>query len=73
MTIPAEWLKDCRRLWQAGLCLCCGGELCGWKWNGIVHEPTAIAEGVMMCGRCIGNNHQEVDGLLTGMLRALVP
>ncbi len=44
---------DTYRRWAAGLCPCCGAEL-DW-WRDI--EPQAIGEGVMVCGRCVDNEH----------------
>jgi hypothetical protein len=64
-----------RDRWIAGLCLCCSGELAGWEdLQGVVHEPEAVAEGVFMCGRCIGKNHHiDPPEVLYGLLKALVP
>lgn len=41
-----------RELALAGLCPCCGMEP---DWYD--HDPLAIAEGVLMCGRCVVNEH----------------
>jgi hypothetical protein len=47
-----------RRAWEDGKCPCCTGDLIPWPGpDGVEHEPEAIAEGVMMCGRCMGNEH----------------
>jgi hypothetical protein len=66
-------LAGCRSSWLAGMCPCCGSEICGWEWNGAVHEPQAIAEDVLLCGRCAGNQHLNDPELRTAVLIALVP
>lgn len=43
--------------WAAGRCPCCGMALDEWWWKGEVTQPVAIGEGVIMCGRCIANEH----------------
>ena len=66
--------KGCRRLWLAGLCPCCGGDLDDWEWEGVVHEPQAVAEGVMFCGRCIANEHHtDPPQVLPLLLESLLP
>jgi len=62
-----------RERWLAGLCPCCGGDLCEWEWRDEVHEPQPIAEGVMLCGRCIGNEHHVTPGFTEVILASLVP
>lgn len=45
--------------WKRGDCPCCPSELVEWDWNGVVYQPEAVAEGVILCGRCIGNEHHR--------------
>lgn len=53
-----EEARELRRRWMAGRCPCCGGGLYSWPGpDGVEHQPEAIGEGVMMCGRCMGNEH----------------
>lgn len=59
--------RSCRPCWFAGKCLCCGGGLHDWD-----EEPRAVAEGVLMCGRCFVNKHYEPPEILAAMLKALV-
>ena len=69
MTMPAP---DARPRWEAGLCPCCGGELCAWPGpDGTDVQPAPIAEGVTMCGRCIGNHHNDPETTQI-LLKALV-
>lgn len=57
-----------RDYWLAGLCPCCGADLDWW-----MTQPESIAEGVMMCGRCIENDHhQRPPEFLPLLLKALV-
>jgi hypothetical protein len=71
----AEDFTECRRLWLAGKCPCCGAELDSWiNSNHETIQPEAIAEGVMMCGRCIGNEHHiRPEGFLEMLLKSLLP
>jgi CO dehydrogenase/acetyl-CoA synthase alpha subunit len=65
-----------RKRWEAGLCPCCAGDICEWTatYDGTVYEPEPIAEGVMMCGRCIGNEHHAGEfNVVPLILAALVP
>ncbi len=64
---------DCRSRWLAGLCPCCGASICEWEWDDVVWEPAAIAEGVQLCGRCIGNEHDVTPGFTELLLASLVP
>jgi hypothetical protein len=68
-------LADCRRYWLAGRCPCCGSELCEWPApDGSLVAPETVAEGVVMCGRCIGNHHHEKPGeFLPLLLESLLP
>jgi len=67
-------LEYCRRYWREGRCPCCGSELTSWPGRDRDYEPAAVAEGVFMCGRCIGNRHYEdPPGFLDELLEALVP
>ena len=51
-----------RNLWTRGLCPCCGSPLFGWTHqDGTEFEPVPIAEGVMICVRCNGNQHCDLD------------
>lgn len=65
----------CRAYWKAGRCPCCGGKLVPWPGpDGTEHQPEAVAEGVMFCGRCIGNRHhsdESTPGFLRMMLTAI--
>lgn len=61
-----------RRYYQAGMCPCCGSDLTSWPSpSGEYIEPQAIAEGVMLCGRCIGNEHQETPGFVEWILQSI--
>jgi hypothetical protein len=73
--IPADQAEDCRRAWSAGLCPCCSSRLHEWPGpNGEDVFPEMVAEGVIFCGRCIGNNHHtDPPGFLEAMLEALIP
>lgn len=62
---PKEF-ESCRRYWASGLCPCCGSGLNDWD-----EEPEAVAEGVMMCGRCIKNEHYNPPQFLKMMLEAI--
>jgi hypothetical protein len=42
--------------WVAGRCPCCGAGLEEWI-DGT--KPQAVAEGVIFCGRCMANEHDE--------------
>lgn len=55
-----------RARWLRGLCFCCGAALDWWT-----SDPQPVAEGVMMCGRCIENGHHSPD-YMEVMLRCLV-
>ena len=73
MIEPGDF-EDARPRWLAGLCPCCGSDICEWEWNDVTTEPEAIAEGVMICGRCIANDHlNAADGFTQALLASLVP
>lgn len=65
---------DTRRRFLAGLCPCCCGDIIPWPGpDGIDYEPEPVAEGVMLCGRCIGNEHHLGElSVVPHILRALV-
>ena len=47
-----------RDAYLAGKCPCCGSSLIEWNDNNRnTYCPAPIAEGVMICGRCVGNRH----------------
>ena len=48
---------DAQARWRAGRCPCCGMPLEPWEWKGTITPPEPIAESVMLCGRCIANDH----------------
>jgi hypothetical protein len=74
MTIDPEDFAGCRAYWLAGLCPCCGGELDDWvSLAGDVVDPEAIGEGVMLCGRCTGNEHAADPEFRDAMLAAILP
>lgn len=53
-----DWEASIRRAWIAGMCPCCSGQIIAWPGpDGVEHKPEAIAEGVVFCGRCMGNHH----------------
>jgi len=55
--------------WAAGVCPCCSSALDSWPApDGRTVEPAAIGEGVMLCGRCIGNRHHEDPPGFAGLL-----
>lgn len=70
-----EVVPETRERWLAGLCLCCGGEMGSWDHPYLDehYEPSMIAEGVMLCGRCTGCQHLENPRLRAACLAALVP
>ena len=68
------------RKWAAGLCPCCGADLCPWtgRIDGVLSEidPGPVAEGVMFCGRCMAMEHLQrpeerhaMDKLLMALAR----
>lgn len=57
------------RRWAAGCCPCCGGEL-DHDVDG--QAPAPIGEGVMICGRCVANDHMQPPGLVAAILAAIV-
>jgi hypothetical protein len=67
--IRREDFADARARWLAGLCPCCGGEVCEHH-DGT--EPAPIAEGVMICGRCIANYHLAQPDFVETMLASLL-
>lgn len=70
--LTEEDAEHARRYHRAGLCPCCGSKLGEWTDNDYeVIEPQAIGEGVVLCGRCIGNKHQETPGFLEWLLLSL--
>jgi hypothetical protein len=75
VTVPvyASDFADARPRWLAGLCPCCGGDICEWEWRDDIWEPKAIGEGVMICGRCVGNDHMAPDGFVELLLASLLP
>ena len=56
------------RRWAHGLCPCCAGSICEGTYGG---QPRAIGEGVMICGRCAENEHDDIPGLIDAMLLAI--
>ena len=66
-------LSYCRAYYLRGDCPCCGSPLVSWPGSDREYEPEAVAEGVMMCGRCIGSHHYEPPGFLADLLRSLTP
>jgi hypothetical protein len=62
--------SDARPRWLAGLCPCCGMPADLEHVDGT--EAEAIAEGVIICGRCVANRH--MDGPVRSlMVAALLP
>lgn len=62
------------RLWAAGRCPCCQGDLSDWchpsTWE--ITDPEPVAEGVILCGRCIANEHHLAPlGFLEALLEAI--
>lgn len=73
MTVELAY-PQVRRLWLAGLCICCGGELRGWDhpYRDGHYEPSAVAGGAYLCGRCTGNRHlEDFPELKAALLRTL--
>jgi hypothetical protein len=57
------------RRWSDGWCPCCAGDIDEWI-DGT--QPQAIGEGVMLCGRCIANEHHlEPPALVMAILEAI--
>ena len=60
------------RRWAAGRCPCCAGPVDDWEDSaGEITDPEAIAERVMLCGRCIANEHHTPPGFLAALLEAI--
>lgn len=59
-----------RSRWLAGKCPCCGSDALEPDADGT--EPEPVAEGVIICGRCIANRHLD-DGVRELILAALLP
>lgn len=74
MTLNPLDLEDVRTRWLAGLCPCCGAGICGWDhtYRDESFEPEAIGEGVVICGRCVGNQHLGDPEFRVAMLMAIV-
>jgi hypothetical protein len=68
--IPEDF-RDAYARWKMLLCPCCASEMCDWEWRGEVTEPRAIAEGIMLCGRCIANDHAADPEFVVAMMRAI--
>jgi hypothetical protein len=68
--VHPEDFADARPRWLAGLCPCCGAPADEPGTDGTAAE--AVAEGVIMCGRCTAGQHLA-GGLLRIMLAALLP
>lgn len=66
MVLDPSDFESCRARWLAGLCPCCGSGLNDWD-----EEPSVVAEGVVMCGRCIKNQHYDPPEFLQSMLEAI--
>jgi hypothetical protein len=50
--------KSAHRAYREGRCPCCCSYIDEWPApDGSVVQPQAVAEGVVFCGRCIGNKH----------------
>lgn len=75
MILKKEDFRDARARWLRGLCPCCGAPPDEWEHyrTGEVTEPKAIAEDVVICGRCIANDHLEPDGFVEFLLASLIP
>lgn len=71
--IIRDWFAGTYRLWTAGLCPCDGAELDKYIGSdGQPVEPEAIAEGVMLCGRCIAMEHHiRPPEVKEGILKAI--
>jgi hypothetical protein len=68
--VAPEGFTGSRERWLAGLCPCCGAEMNWWPST----EPQTVADGVVMCGRCIENEHHlRPPGFLPLLLAALLP
>ena len=48
--------------WAAGLCPCCGMDIEPWEWQDVITDPEPLVEGVMVCGRCVANEHLSRPG-----------
>ena len=71
-----EDFADAYARWADGDCPCCGVMRMESYWPdnyGEPHAPQVIGEGVMICGRCVANEHgREFDEFFPMMLRAIV-
>jgi len=68
MKIDPEDFKGTYSRWVSGKCPCCGSDL--GEDEGTC--PQTIAEGVVLCGRCIRQEHHLTAGVVEGILLALV-
>jgi hypothetical protein len=71
LTINPAGFDGARSRWLAGLCPCCGSEVCEYYYDGTM--PEAIGEGVMICGQCIANRHVIDPEFRAAMLAAILP
>lgn len=55
------------RRWASLCCPCCGAEL-----EAADPDRQAIGEGVVICGRCVLNDHLEPPALVAAMLEAIL-
>ena len=69
--IRDEDFADCYARWVMGRCPCCGGEVCDWEFKDVYACVAAIGEGVYMCGRCVGNEHDSPADFVENMLSAI--
>jgi hypothetical protein len=71
--LTAEDEATSRRYWLAGLCPCCGFSIEVWPdVDGKDSKPVAIGEGVVLCGRCASNKHQDIPDLVEWLLRSVM-
>jgi hypothetical protein len=69
--INPEDFKGAYQRWKEQRCPCCGSELWDWEWKGEVTAPAAIAEGILLCGRCTANDHADEPEFVRGMMEAI--
>jgi len=69
----SDMAGDAARLYHAGRCPCCGSKLYEWTDSrDVTYQPAQIGEGVLLCGRCIGNEHHETQEVVEFILRDII-
>lgn len=59
-----EMAETMRARWTAGLCPCCG--------MGLGSGSLGVGEGVLICGWCVKEGHDKIDGYTPLLLDAIL-